>query len=133
VNRLSSRSFVLLAAAATARLRTDVRAGVDTSAPQPRNTLADRSEFQASMSEFVQLRAEQPDADQLDWPADPGTRFPNRPPGSDIAARCDFGASNYPKQGRMTEDTRRIDDHPRMLHGEDTVSGLLRNSFKGAA
>jgi phospholipase A2-like protein len=71
--------------------------------------------FSASLTEFQQLRVDQPNADQLDWSSDGCSNSPDNPFGFNLVKACyrhDFGYRNYKAQGRFSEDNRlRIDNN----------------------
>lgn len=71
--------------------------------------------FSASLTEFQQLRVDQPNGDQLDWSSDGCSNSPDNPFGFDFVKACyrhDFGYRNYKAQGRFSEDNRlRIDNN----------------------
>lgn len=71
--------------------------------------------FSKSLSEFIDIRGQQPYPDQLDWSSDACSASPDVPLGFDFTPAChrhDFGYRNYKKQSRFNEDTRKtIDDN----------------------
>jgi hypothetical protein len=71
--------------------------------------------FSASLTEFQQLRVDQPNSDQLDWSSDGCSNSPDNPFGFNLVKACyrhDFGYRNYKAQGRFSEDNRlRIDNN----------------------
>lgn len=71
--------------------------------------------FSASLTEFQQLRVDQPNGDQLDWSSDGCSNSPDNPFGFNLVKACyrhDFGYRNYKAQGRFSEDNRlRIDNN----------------------
>jgi hypothetical protein len=65
--------------------------------------------FQRSLSQFTQLRGQQPHADQLDWSSDGCSFSPDAPFGFAFLPAChrhDFGYRNYKRQSRFNETTR---------------------------
>ena len=71
--------------------------------------LTDQYMYSASLTDFQQLRAEQPHGDQLDWSSDGCSNSPDNPFGFNLVKACyrhDFGYRNYKNQGRFTEGNR---------------------------
>lgn len=65
--------------------------------------------FSVSMGTFLDNRAAQPYADQLDWSSDGCSWAPDKPEGFNFLPSCqrhDFGYRNYKRQGRFNEDVR---------------------------
>ncbi|USX51650.1 phospholipase [Lentzea sp. HUAS12] len=71
--------------------------------------------YSKSLSQFTALRAQQPDADQLDWSSDGCSYSPDNPFGFKFLPTChrhDFGYRNYKRQARWNEANRlRIDNN----------------------
>ncbi len=71
--------------------------------------ITDQYLFSASLTDFQQLRADQPNGDQLDWSSDGCSNSPDNPFGFNLVKACyrhDFGYRNYKGQGRFTESNR---------------------------
>ena len=71
--------------------------------------LTDQYMYSTSLTDFQQLRAEQPNGDILDWSSDGCSNSPDNPFGFNLVKACyrhDFGYRNYRDQGRFTEDNR---------------------------
>jgi hypothetical protein len=65
--------------------------------------------FSKTLSQFTQLRAQQPYSGRLDWSSDGCSYSPDNPFGFKFLPGChrhDFGYRNFKKQGRFTEATR---------------------------
>ncbi|GAA2782412.1 phospholipase [Saccharopolyspora taberi] len=105
------RRFAAAAAASGALLLTAGTAHADDDLRQ----ITDRYLFEISLPEFVDVRAEKPYPDQLDWSSDSCSWSPDEPLGYDFSSSCDrhdFGYRNYKRQDRFSEDNRlRIDDN----------------------
>ena len=71
--------------------------------------------FSKTLAEFGALKAQRPNADQLDWSDDGCSWSPDSPFGFKFLPACqrhDFGYRNYKRQGRFTEANRlRIDNN----------------------
>ncbi|SER13723.1 phospholipase [Lentzea albida] len=71
--------------------------------------------YSKSLSQFTALRAQQPNADQLDWSSDGCSYSPDNPFGFKFLPTChrhDFGYRNYKRQARWNEANRlRIDNN----------------------
>ena len=108
------RGFASAAAAAGALLLTAGTAHADLSTDEL-HAITDKYLFEISLPAFVDVRAEQPHADQLDWSSDSCSWSPDKPLGYDFSSSCDrhdFGYRNYKRQTRFTEDNRKkIDDN----------------------
>ena len=71
--------------------------------------LTDQYMYSTSLTQFQQLRAEQPHGDVLDWSSDGCSNSPDNPFGFNLVKACyrhDFGYRNYKDQGRFTEANR---------------------------
>jgi hypothetical protein len=71
--------------------------------------LTDQYMYSTSLTNFQQLRAEQPNGDILDWSSDGCSNSPDNPFGFNLVKACyrhDFGYRNYKDQGRFTEANR---------------------------
>jgi hypothetical protein len=71
--------------------------------------LTDQYMYSTSLTQFQQLRAEQPHGDLLDWSSDGCSNSPDNPFGFNLVKACyrhDFGYRNYKDQGRFTEANR---------------------------
>ena len=71
--------------------------------------ITDQYLFSASLTDFQQLRADQPNGDQIDWSSDGCSNAPDNPFGFNLVKACyrhDFGYRNYKRQGRFTESSR---------------------------
>lgn len=105
-----SRGFAATIAAGAAVL---MAAG--TAQAQDIESITDEYLYDVSLNEFVEIRAQQPYPDQLDWSADSCTWSPDEPLGWDFSQSCnrhDFGYRNYKNQGRFNDGTRlQIDDN----------------------
>lgn len=81
--------------------------------PQQLQELTDTYLFATSLTEFGQIRAQQPHSGQLDWGSDGCTLSPDKPFGHEFRDGCDrhdFGYRNYQLQERFTDQNRkRID------------------------
>ncbi len=77
--------------------------------------VTDRYLYELSLPQFVDVRADRPHDDQLDWSADACSWSPDEPLGYEFTSSCyrhDFGYRNYQDQDRFTESNRsRIDDN----------------------
>lgn len=71
--------------------------------------------FHTPLNSFIDIRAQAPHNDQLDWSTDSCSWSPDQPVGYDFDPGCtrhDFGYRNYKLQNRFTEDNRlAIDDN----------------------
>jgi phospholipase A2-like protein len=71
--------------------------------------------FSKTLAQFSALKAQRPNADQLDWSDDGCSWSPDNPFGFKFLPAChrhDFGYRNYKKQGRFNETSRlRIDNN----------------------
>lgn len=77
--------------------------------PAELRTVTDDYLLSRSLSQFTQLRGQQPYADQLDWSSDGCSFSPDAPFGFAFLPAChrhDFGYRNYRLQGRFTEGNR---------------------------
>ncbi|OZM74647.1 phospholipase [Amycolatopsis antarctica] len=101
--------------AVTAAITGTLFAGAGTAQAQSIETTTDEYLFSTSLSQFSSIRAEQPNAGQLDWSSDACSWSPDQPLGFDFTGAChrhDFGYRNYKKQSRFTDANRlRIDDN----------------------
>ncbi|MCA1186914.1 MULTISPECIES: phospholipase [unclassified Saccharopolyspora] len=108
------RGLVASAAAGAVLLLSAGTAHADLSDGELRQ-ITDQYLFETSLDDFVDLRSEQPHADQLDWSSDSCSYSPDEPLGFDFSTSCDrhdFGYRNYKAQGRFTDDGRlRVDDN----------------------
>ena len=108
------RGLVASTAAAAAMLLSVGTAHADLSDSELRQ-VTDEYLFETSLSDFTDLRSEQPHSDQLDWSSDSCSWSPDQPLGFDFSTSCDrhdFGYRNYKAQSRFTEDGRlRVDDN----------------------
>jgi hypothetical protein len=71
--------------------------------------LTDEYLYSVSLTDFQQLRGEQPNGDVLDWSSDGCSNSPDNPFGFNLVKAChrhDFGYRNYRNQGRFTEANR---------------------------
>ncbi len=77
--------------------------------PAELRAVTDDYVFNRSLSQFTQLRGQQPYADQLDWGSDGCSFSPDAPFGFAFLPTChrhDFGYRNYKRQARFNESTR---------------------------
>lgn len=78
-------------------------------------SITDEYLFTLSLPRFVDVRADRPHADQLDWSSDSCSWSPDKPFGFEFGSGCDrhdFGYRNYKRQQRFTEEHRHaIDDN----------------------
>ncbi|MFC4588699.1 phospholipase [Sphaerisporangium corydalis] len=105
-NAIASLSVAF--AAATATLATALPAYADLSAVELQ-TKTDQYIFTDSIGTFLQERAAQPYATQIDWSSDGCSWAPDKPQGFDFLPSCqrhDFGYRNYKRQSRFNEDNR---------------------------
>jgi len=102
--RRAVRGTVVTAAAAAA-----VVLGTGTAHAIDAVAVTDDYLFNKSLSQFVSIRNQAPNSDQLDWSSDACSWSPDQPLGFDFKPACwrhDFGYRNYKKQGRFNETTR---------------------------
>ncbi|MFC7340689.1 phospholipase [Saccharopolyspora griseoalba] len=108
------RRGIATTAAAAALLLTTGTAHADLPPDELRAT-TDHYLFEISLDSFLDVKAEQRHADQLDWSDDACSYSPDEPLGYEFKPACqrhDFGYRNYELQSRFTEDNRlRIDDN----------------------
>lgn len=78
-------------------------------------TVTDNYLFSKTLAQFSALKAQRPNADQLDWSDDGCSWSPDNPFGFKFLPACqrhDFGYRNYKKQSRFNETSRlRIDNN----------------------
>jgi Prokaryotic phospholipase A2 len=78
-------------------------------------SVTDNYLFSKTLAQFSALKAQRPNADQLDWSDDGCSWSPDNPFGYKFLPACqrhDFGYRNYKKQGRFNETSRlRIDNN----------------------
>jgi hypothetical protein len=83
--------------------------------PEELQETTDRYLYEVSLDSFLQIKAEKPYDDQLDWSDDGCSYSPDEPLGYEFKEPCqrhDFGYRNYKAQSRFSEDNRlRIDDN----------------------
>ena len=105
----------LAATAATAVLLLTTGTAHAALPPDELRARTDQYLFEISLDSFLQVKAEQPHADQLDWSDDGCSYSPDEPLGHEFKPACqrhDFGYRNYQLQSRFTEENRlRIDDN----------------------
>ncbi|GAB2667742.1 hypothetical protein GCM10027271_29270 [Saccharopolyspora gloriosae] len=110
----SRRGLVASVAAGAAMLLSVGTAHADLSDDELQQ-VTDQYLFETSLSDFIDLRSEQPHSGQLDWSSDSCSWSPDEPLGFDFSTSCDrhdFGYRNYKAQDRFSEDNRlRIDDN----------------------
>lgn len=101
--------------------------------PDELRRVTDRYLFDVSLDSFIDTRAQQPHAEQLDWTSDSCSWSPDEPVGYEFDPGCkrhDFGYRNYQAQDRFTEDNRlRIDNNFRsdlysICDGDWTCEGV---------
>lgn len=116
--RHPARRFLRAALTAGAACLITVTAAGTASAAVPPDELqriTDQYLFTVSLDEFSAIRADTPNADQLDWSSDACSWSPDEPAGYSFTSSChrhDFGYRNYKSQSRFTEATRlTIDDN----------------------
>lgn len=71
--------------------------------------VTDQYLFSTSLTSFQTVRAQQPNADQLDWGSDGCSNSPDNPFGFNFVKACyrhDFGYRNYKRQSRFSEPNR---------------------------
>lgn len=78
-------------------------------------SVTDHYLYEISLTGFVDVRAQRPYDDQLDWSSDACSWSPDEPLGYEFTNSChrhDFGYRNYKAQSRFTESNReRIDNN----------------------
>jgi hypothetical protein len=77
--------------------------------PAQLRQVTDQYVFSTGLNAFQTVRAQRPNADQLDWSSDGCSSSPDNPLGFNFVKACyrhDFGYRNYKKQSRFNETTR---------------------------
>jgi Prokaryotic phospholipase A2 len=77
--------------------------------PTQLRQVTDQYVFSTGLNAFQTVRAQQPNADQLDWGSDGCSSSPDNPFGFNFVKACyrhDFGYRNYKRQARFNETTR---------------------------
>lgn len=105
--RRAARATIAAAGVSAALVAGTITAGV--AFAEDSQQLTDQYLFSTSLTDFQQLRAEQPHGDVLDWGSDGCSNSPDNPFGFNLVKACyrhDFGYRNYKAQGRFTDDNR---------------------------